>query len=119
MVIGPAISTAVKVGQILYRIVIAQNRVIGKAYSRYPRQVRTGVQHGAGLGSIAGSVVEYYREEEQGGNIVGLPEKVQQRKHNRFGQTRNQVFNSTGNRWKHKKRAYCNCPKCTHSRSRG
>ncbi len=108
MVLG-AISTAIRIGQLVYRIYRFQDRAIGRAYRGFPRQVRVGVQSGAGLGLVSGGAVEYFKQEEQGGNIIGLPEKIKQGKYNRQPKARNQVFQSArgGRRSKRGKYRYC------------
>ncbi len=98
MVLG-AIGTAIRIGQIVYKIYRFQDRVIGKALRGYPRGIRYGVQHGAGIGAIAGSAIEYYKPEEPEGNIIGVPEKAQfKRPNNRQYKTRSAVRKSVRGR---------------------
>ncbi len=98
MVIG-AITTAIRIGQIVYRVARFQEKVIGKAWSRFPSRVRKGVIHGSIAGHIIGQVLEYYFKEEDGGNLIGLPEKTfQQRPNNRQYKARGKVFKSARGR---------------------
>ncbi len=90
MVVG-IIPTAIRIGQLVYRVYRFQDRAIGKAYRGFPRGVARGVQHGAGLGAIAGSAIEFYKDEEAGGNIIGIPERFRQRQYNRQYKTRSKV----------------------------
>ncbi len=108
MVLG-AIPVLIRVGIIAYRVVTAQNKAISKAWQGFNKDVISGVQWGAGLGALIGSTIDYYKQEESGGNIDGIPQtKVKQGNDNRFSKTRNKVFNPFGKRRYCKERPYSN-----------
>ncbi len=98
MVYGAVATTAIRIGRVAYRIYREQYRAIGKAYRGYPRYVRKGVQHGAGLGAALGGAIEYAKQEEEGGNMIGLPERQSQRPNYRQQKTRNKIFKSSSKR---------------------
>ncbi len=91
MVIG-IITTAIRIGQIAYRIATIQNKAIRDSWRYYPSQIREGVVYGAGFGAFVGSVIEYFSNEEQGGNIVGIQAPVRKGGNNRQYKTRNKIF---------------------------
>ncbi len=108
MVVG-LIPSIVRLGQVVYKVYRFQDRAIGKAYRGFPRGVGKGVQHGAGLGTIVGSAIEFYKDEEQGGNMIGVPQRIQQRQYNKFQKGRGKVFGSFGRRRLRKN--YCYRPR--------
>ncbi len=97
MVIG-IVTNAIRIGSILYKVYRFQDRTISKAYRGFPRGVGRGVSHGAGLGTIAGSAIEYYKQEEDGGNLIGVPERKTGKGRYRQRQTRSKIFKSARGR---------------------
>ncbi len=87
------IPVAVRIGQIVYRIVTTSNRFPKTTKVLRQQGALSGAQHGAGLGAFVANVEYYYEQaSEQAGNIVGLPEKVQQRTNYRQQKARGKVF---------------------------
>ncbi len=108
-----AIGAAIKIGQIIYRIVTVQSKIIKDAYKGFPPGVSTGVSHGTAIGTIIGSVIEYYKDPED--LTVGLPEtSFNQRDDNRFGKTRGKAYKSIAECRRITNRGYRYCKK--HSR---
>ncbi len=94
MVIGPAI----RIGQIVYKIFTYQNKTIKNVYKDTPNWMSKGVEHGAGIGTLTGGIIEYFKSEEQDGNLIGLPQAGKQGRNNRFRKTRSSLFKSSRGR---------------------
>ncbi len=87
------IPVAVRIGQIVYRIATASNKFPKTTQVLKQQGALSGAQHGAGLGAFVANVEYYYEQaSEQAGNIIGLPEKIQQRTGYRQQKARNKVF---------------------------
>ncbi len=97
------ISGVLKIGQVIYRIARFQEKAIGHAYRFYPKPIRQGVVHGSTIGTIAGGVIEFFKGEEESGNIDGIQTGIQKRHDNRQRQTRGTFQRFVGNRGKRKK----------------
>ncbi len=75
MVVG-AIATIIRIGTVAYRIASASNR-FPKTFRVLRRQgAYEGAQYGAGLGAFVANVEHFY-DQEQSGNLVGIPQRVQ------------------------------------------